>query len=46
MTVTKVGIEGREYYLKNKISGFQTAIIKKVKAKSPENLTPIEEFSI
>ncbi len=46
MVVTELSIEGRKCYLRHKLSEFQKRIMRIVKAKVPENLTVVEDFSI
>ncbi len=46
MVVKEVNIGGRDCYLKHRLSEIQKLIMRKLKAKVPQNLTPIEDFSI
>ncbi len=44
--MTEVNIGGRDCYLKHRLSEIQKLIMRKLKAKVPQNLTPIEDFSV
>ncbi|WP_460175969.1 hypothetical protein [Thermodesulfovibrio hydrogeniphilus] len=44
--MTDVKIAERDYYIRHKLSELQKLIMRKLKAKIPENLTAIEGFSI
>ncbi|GAB6184114.1 hypothetical protein JCM13991_18550 [Thermodesulfovibrio hydrogeniphilus] len=46
MVVTEVKIAERDYYIRHKLSEIQKLIMRKLKAKIPENLTAAEDFSI
>ncbi len=46
IVVTEVKIAERDYYIRHKLSELQKLIMRKLKAKIPENLTTIEDFSI
>jgi hypothetical protein len=46
ITLTEFSIEGKEYYLKNKINKVAKALFKSFKVNEPANVTAKEEFRI
>jgi len=46
ITLTEFTIDGKEYYLKNKMDKVAKALFKALKVSEPTNITPKEEFRI